>query len=106
MMLVHNRPLTATYQRVGAILRIVYCILCSFAQWLEAGAGFSRTEAGLITLAMSRLCGGSVTRGRPHQKHTHPFHHQRRRRAVAVMFFGLPRGMRRSQQCAVATLPI
>ena len=40
-MLVRNRPLTVTYLRIAAILLIVYCILYGFAQWLEAGVGFS-----------------------------------------------------------------
>jgi MFS family permease len=54
-MLVHNRPLTITYLRVALIFLIVYCVLYGFAPWLEAGAGFSSTAAGLITLPMS-LC--------------------------------------------------
>jgi MFS family permease len=54
-MLVRNRPLTVTYVRIAAILLIVYCILYGFAQWLEAGAGFSSSKAGLVTLPMSVL---------------------------------------------------
>ena len=54
-MLVRNRPLTVTYLRIAAILLIVYCILYGFAQWLEAGAGFSSSKAGLVTMPMSVL---------------------------------------------------
>ena len=54
-MLVRNRPLTVTYLRIAAILLIVYCILYSFAQWLEAGASFSSSKAGLVTLPMSAV---------------------------------------------------
>jgi len=64
-MMARNRPLTVTYLRAGAVLMIVYCILYGFAQWLESGAGFSSSEAGLITLPMSLLAAvSSVTGGR------------------------------------------
>ena len=52
-MLVRNRPLTATYVRIAAIVLVVYCVIYGFAQWLESAAGFDSTEAGLITLPMS-----------------------------------------------------
>jgi predicted MFS family arabinose efflux permease len=64
-MLARNRPLTVTYLRAGAVLMIVYCILYGFAQWLESGAGFSTSQAGLITMPMSLLAAvSSVTGGR------------------------------------------
>jgi len=60
--------LTMTYVRITAIMLIVYCILYGFSQWLEAGAGYSSTAAGLITLPMSLVgvvasLAGARTRG-------------------------------------------
>lgn len=63
-MLARNRPLAVTYLRAGAIATIVYCIIYGFAQWLESGAGFSGSKAGLVMLplcvaaALSSLVGG------------------------------------------------
>ena len=67
-MLARNIPLTMTYVRITAIMLIVYCILYGFSQWLEAGAGYSSTAAGLITLPMSLVgvvasLAGARTRG-------------------------------------------
>ena len=73
-MLVRNRPLTVTYLRIAAILLMVYCILYGFAQWLEAGAGFSSSKAGLVTMPMSAVAAvaslaGARTRSIPYALH-------------------------------------
>jgi MFS family permease len=52
-MLAGNGPLTLTYLRAGVLLMIVYCIIYGFAQWLESGAGFTSSEAGLMMLPVS-----------------------------------------------------
>jgi predicted MFS family arabinose efflux permease len=52
-MLAGNGALTLTYLRAGALLMIVYCIIYGFAQWLESGAGFTSSEAGLMMLPVS-----------------------------------------------------
>jgi MFS family permease len=63
-MLASNGPLALTYLRAGVLLMIVYCIIYGFAQWLESGAGFTSSEAGLMMLpisvvgALSSLAGG------------------------------------------------
>jgi MFS family permease len=54
-MLASNVPLTVTYVRNALVFLPVYCVLYGFAQWLEAGPGFSSAKAGLITLPMSAL---------------------------------------------------
>jgi MFS family permease len=111
-MLVHNRPLAMTYVRVALILLIVYSVLYGFAQWLEAGAGFSSTAAGLITLPMSVCATLSSLAGARSGTIRMPFiistvgaligclclfliDHQTPvwMIAIAVMFFGLPTGL-------------
>jgi predicted MFS family arabinose efflux permease len=111
-MLVHNRPLTITYLRIGAILLIVYCILYGFAQWLESGAGFTSIEAGLMTLPMSALAAVAALAGARTKSIRTPFivstvasligcvclfliGHQTPVWMIvtAVMFFGLPTGL-------------
>jgi MFS family permease len=63
-MLARNRPLTLTYLRTGALLMIVYCIIYGFAQWLESGAGYTSSQAGLMMFpvsvvgALSSMAGG------------------------------------------------
>ena len=63
-MLARNGPLSLTYLRTGVLLMIVYCIIYGFAQWLESGAGYTSTQAGLMMLpvsvvgALSSLAGG------------------------------------------------
>ena len=111
-MLVHNRPLTITYLRIGATLLIVYCILYGFAQWLESGAGFTSIEAGLMTLPMSALAAVAALAGARTKSIRAPFivstvasligcvclfliDHQTPVWMIvtAVMFFGLPTGL-------------
>jgi MFS family permease len=111
-MLVRNRPLTVTYLRIAAILLIVYCILYGFAQWLEAGAGFSSSKAGLITMPMSAVAAVASLAGARTRSIRTPFivgiaaaligclflfliNHQTPvwMIAAAVMFFGLPTGL-------------
>jgi MFS family permease len=63
-MLARNGPLTLTYLRTGLLLMIVYCIIYGFAQWLESGAGYTSSQAGLMMFpvsvvgALSSLAGG------------------------------------------------
>lgn len=52
-MLARNRALRGTYLRAMLISMMTYCMLYGFAQWLESAAGYSSTQAGLITLPMS-----------------------------------------------------
>ncbi len=54
-MLASNLPLTVTYIRNVFVFLPIYCVLYGFAQWLEAGPGFTSTQAGLIILPMSVL---------------------------------------------------
>jgi MFS family permease len=54
-MLAHNRPLTATYLRIGGFAVLSYSMLYGFAQWLQGGLGYSSAKAGLMTLPMSAL---------------------------------------------------
>jgi MFS family permease len=67
-MLARNGPLTLTYLRTGVLLMIVYCIIYGFAQWLESGAGYTASQAGLMMFpvsvvgALASLAGGR-TRG-------------------------------------------
>jgi MFS family permease len=70
-MLVRNRPLTVTYLRIAAILLIVYCILYGFAQWLEAGAGFSSWPHHNADV---RRCRSGIARGCAHQEHPYSLH--------------------------------
>jgi MFS family permease len=58
-MLASNVPLSLTYIRNAFVFLPVYCVLYGFAQWLEAGPGFSSAKAGLITLPMSILAAAS-----------------------------------------------
>jgi MFS family permease len=111
-MLARNRPLTLTYLRIAAILLIVYCVLYGFAQWLESGAGFTSTQAGLITLPMSAVAALASLAGARTKSIRTPFiisaaaslfgcvglfliGHQTPVWviAMAVMLFGLPTGM-------------
>jgi MFS family permease len=111
-MLARNRPLTLTYLRIAAILLIVYCVLYGFAQWLESGAGFTSTQAGLITLPMSVVAALASLAGARTKSIRTPFiisaaaslfgcvglfliGHQTPVWviAMAVMLFGLPTGM-------------
>jgi MFS family permease len=67
-MLARNRPLAVTYLRAGALLMIVYCVMYGFAQWLESGAGYSSSKAGLMMLPLSVVAAfaslaGSRTKG-------------------------------------------
>ena len=63
-MLARNGALSLTYLRTGVLLMIVYCIIYGFAQWLESGAGYTSSQAGLMMLpvsvvgALSSLAGG------------------------------------------------
>jgi MFS family permease len=54
-MLASNVPLSVTYIRNAFLFLPIYCILYGFAQWLEAGPGFSSAKAGLVTLPLSVL---------------------------------------------------
>lgn len=54
-MLAHNIPLTVTFLRIAMILFVPYCMIYGFAQWLESGAHYSASTAGLVTLPMSAM---------------------------------------------------
>jgi MFS family permease len=54
-LLVTNLALTRTYLRIGLTLLIVYTVMYGLTQWLEAGHGFSSSQAGLLVLPMTAL---------------------------------------------------
>jgi MFS family permease len=51
-MLMRNKALSLTYIRHLAHQTVIYSIFFGFPQWVEASAGYSPTEAGLITIPM------------------------------------------------------
>ncbi|MUZ75288.1 MFS transporter [Agrobacterium vitis] len=62
-MLVRNGPLAITYLRTSLLMMIVYCIIYGFAQWLESGAGFTSSQAGLMMIPVSVVAAVSSVAG-------------------------------------------
>lgn len=62
-LLARNGALTVTYLRTGVLMMIVYGIIYGFAQWLESGAGFSGSVAGLIMVPVSVIAAVSSLAG-------------------------------------------
>lgn len=50
-----NLALTRIYIRLALLTLCIYTVLYGFTEWLEAGHGFSSSEAGLLLLPMSIL---------------------------------------------------
>ncbi|AMK26828.1 MFS transporter [Sphingobium sp. TKS] len=64
-MLMRNRSLSLTYVRHLGFQIVIYSIFFGFPQWVEASAGYSPTEAGLITIPMYVLSAlGALAGGR------------------------------------------
>ena len=52
-MLVANKPLAATYLRIGLTCVLLYVVLFGFAQWMQGALAYTPTEAGVATLPLS-----------------------------------------------------
>jgi len=62
-MLVRNGLLAITYLRTSLLMMIVFCIIYGFAQWLESGAGFTSSQAGLMMIPVSVVAAFSSVAG-------------------------------------------